>query len=163
MQFHLNRKFRIEQSTRMQRQANGSCRKRRRNGHWMCFSYGTKTSKQTNFGTHLLMLQMMMMEKGRVWYFRQIAMNRKFDTNKSILHYLKLGFLDESHAIRDTPITYQLYKHIESTKEMGVSEGEAAAYLGQSKLNGRALIRALLKNSLIEFYTTHQQRQTVRR
>lgn len=73
------------------------------------------------------------------------------------------GFLDESHAIRDVPLMYQLFKMIESSKEIGVSESECSAYLGQSKLNGRALIKNLLKDKKIEFYSTSHKRQTVRR
>ncbi|XP_031625024.1 general transcription factor 3C polypeptide 1 [Contarinia nasturtii] len=72
------------------------------------------------------------------------------------------GFLDESKAIKDVPILHQLYKLIESRKEHGISESEASAYLGQSKLNGRALIRSLLKDKQIEYYITSKQRQTVR-
>lgn len=71
--------------------------------------------------------------------------------------------MDESHAVRDTPIAYQLFKHIESTKEMGVSETEATAFLGQSKLNGRAVTRNFMKASIVDYYTTNQGRQTLRR
>lgn len=74
-----------------------------------------------------------------------------------------VGFLDDSHAIRDTPITYQLYQHIESAKEMGISETEANAYLGQSKLNGRSLIRSFMRSSTIEYYTTNHKRQILKR
>lgn len=73
------------------------------------------------------------------------------------------SFLDDSHAVRDLPILHQLYKLIEASKELGVSEAEASAYLGQSKLNGRALIRNLLRNASIEFYSSSHKRQTVRR
>ena len=75
----------------------------------------------------------------------------------------KLGFLDCSHAIRDLPLLHQLYKLIEESKEKGVSESESNAFLGQSKLNGRALMRNLLKDKLIEYYTTSHKRQTIRR
>lgn len=44
-----------------------------------------------------------------------------------------------------------------------MSEGEASAYFGQSKLSGRALIKNLLKDSRIEFYISSQKRQTIRR
>lgn len=77
--------------------------------------------------------------------------------------YFYLGFLDESHGVHDTPILYQLYKHIKSTKEVGVSETEASKFLGQSKLNGRALVRNCMRSSTLEFYTTSQGRQTLRR
>lgn len=73
------------------------------------------------------------------------------------------GFLDDSQAVYDTPLGYQLYKHVESTKELGVSETEACAFLGQSKLNGRALVRNLVRTSMLDFYATNQGRQTVRR
>lgn len=85
-------------------------------------------------------------------------------TNKRFLITFQLiGFLDDTHAVRDTPIAYQLYKKIESSKEMGVSEAEATTYFGQSKLNGRALIRSFVRNSVVDFYTTNQGRQTLRR
>lgn len=73
------------------------------------------------------------------------------------------GFLDDSHAVRDTPIAYQLFKHIESTKELGVSEAEATSFLGQSKLNGRSVVRSFMKASIVDYYTTNQGRQTLRR
>lgn len=72
------------------------------------------------------------------------------------------GFLDDSNSIKDVPLLYQLYRLIESTKENGISESEASAYLGQSKLNGRAMIRSLLREKQIEYYNTSKQRQTVR-
>lgn len=71
--------------------------------------------------------------------------------------------MDDSHAVRDTPIAYQLYKLIESSKETGVSETEATAFLGQSKLNGRALVRTITRSSVVDFYTTNQGRQTLKR
>lgn len=74
-----------------------------------------------------------------------------------------LGFLDDSHAVRDTPIVYQLYKQIESSKETGVSEAEATAFLGQSKLNGRALVKSVTRSSVVDYYTTNQGRQTLKR
>lgn len=74
-----------------------------------------------------------------------------------------VGFLDNSHAVRDLPLLHQIYRLIEQSKEKGVSESEASVYFGQTKLNGRALIRSLLKEKLIDFYTTNQKRQTVRR
>lgn len=74
-----------------------------------------------------------------------------------------LGFLDGSRAIRDLPLLHQLYKLIEESKEKGVSESESSALLGQSKLNGRALIKNLLKDKIIEYYSTSHRRQTVRR
>lgn len=76
---------------------------------------------------------------------------------------LKSGFLDDSHAIRDLPLLHQLYKLIEHSKEKGVSETESNAFLGQSKLNGRALVRNLVKDKIIDFYTTSHKRQNIRR
>lgn len=74
-----------------------------------------------------------------------------------------LGFLDGSRGIRDLPLLHQLYKLIEESKEKGVSESESSALLGQSKLNGRALIKNLWKDKIIDYYTTSHRRQTVRR
>lgn len=74
-----------------------------------------------------------------------------------------LGFLDDSHAVRDLPLLHQLYKLIEESKEKGVSETESNVLLGQSKLNGRALIKNLLTDKIIDYYTTSHKRQTVRR
>ncbi|XP_055298279.1 general transcription factor 3C polypeptide 1 isoform X2 [Sitodiplosis mosellana] len=73
------------------------------------------------------------------------------------------GFLDWSHTIRDLPLLHQLYKLIDESKEKGVSETESNAFLGQSKLNGRALMKNLLRDKIIEYYTTSHKRQTIRR
>lgn len=113
-----------------------------------------------NFGINLLMQQM-------IW-----ATMRKAKVCKEILNAKKriifrclgfLGFLDDSHAVRDTPIVYQLYKHIESSKEVGVSEAEATVFLGQSKLNGRALVKSVTRTSAVDFYIANQGRQIVKR
>lgn len=71
--------------------------------------------------------------------------------------------MDGSHAIRELPLLHQLYKLIEESKEKGVSESECNAFLGQSKLNGRALVKNLLKDKLIDYYTASHKRQTIRR
>lgn len=80
-----------------------------------------------------------------------------------VIFHLKSGFLDNSHTIRDLPLLHQLYKLIEESKEKGVSEAESNAFLGQSKLNGRALVRNLLNDNIVEYYTTSHKRQTIRR
>lgn len=71
--------------------------------------------------------------------------------------------MDETNEVRDLPLLRQLYTLFEESLERGVSEVEVTKHFGQTKLNGRALIRNLLKDGKIEYYTTHHGRQTIRR
>lgn len=128
----------------------------------MYYNYAIQILIPVNFGAKAMRIKAIKMKKVEVrlqlsYFLFSFLMFRKK------LFSLFSGFLDDSHAIRELPLLYQLYKLIESSKELGVSETEACAYLGQTKLNGRAMVKNLLKNSIIEFYSTSQKRQTVRR
>lgn len=118
--------------------------------------------KLINSGTHLLMPQMNRATMTKVKVFEISSKMRR--TFFLLLYFILLGFLDENnHTVRDTPLAYQMYKHIESSKDIGVSEAEAITYFGQSKLNGRSMIRSFVRTKIVDFYTTNQGRQTLRR
>lgn len=74
-----------------------------------------------------------------------------------------LGFLDTSNEVLGIPILHQIYEYIKSSKENGVSEHEVGIQFGQSKLAARALVRKLIKQCNLEYYTVNKQRQNVRR
>lgn len=73
------------------------------------------------------------------------------------------GFLDVSHEVLDIPLLHQAYDYIGSTGTAGASELEVGRYFGQSKLSVRAVMKKLVDHKTIEYYTTTNQRQLVRR
>lgn len=73
------------------------------------------------------------------------------------------GFLDVSHEVLEIPLLHQVYEYIGSRKSDGASEVEVGQYFGQNKLSVRAIIKKLVDTKLIGFYTTTNQRQSVRR